>query len=121
MLKTGGRIINIVSGLSERGMINGAAYCTSQGAIVQLTRALAVEWAKANISVNAIGLGWMEDVDNGDTEQYQLSEALCRFVPLKRFGRPEDITTLAVFLASDNASYINGQVFFIDGGVMARP
>lgn len=117
----GGRIISIVSGLSERGMINGCAYCSSQGGLSQLTKCLALEWAKCNVTVNALGIGWVKDEENNEEEVLQLSNSLARYIPLKRFGQPDDLVSLAVFLASDSSSYINGQVFYVDGGVLAHP
>ena len=115
----GGRIVNIISGLAERGLWNSAAYCASQGAVLQLTRALALEWGRHNIRVNAIGTGWFS------TEEVPLEEAqkelLVRYIPLRRRGHPRDIAPLLVFLASDACDYTTGQPIYIDGGLMAHP
>ena len=110
-----GRIINIVSGAGERGLPNGAAYCASMGGVIQLTRALALEWARENVRVNAVGMGWMENgIEVGQ------KDPLLNFIPMRRRGRPEDIASLVLFLASEASSYLTGHVYFVDGGMMAR-
>ena len=109
-----GRIINIVSGLGERGMANGSAYCVAMGGVLQLTRALALEWALHGITVNAIGTGWfMEPGRPSD-------ETLARYIPEKRYGKAEEIGSLAVYLASDVTEFTTGQVMYVDGGLMAH-
>jgi NAD(P)-dependent dehydrogenase (short-subunit alcohol dehydrogenase family) len=111
----GGRIINVGSVLGERGLPNAAAYCAAQGGILNLTRALAQEWAP-QITVNAIALGWMEDSralgdPNPETNQ------TVRFIPMKRPGHPDEVAPLALYLASEASGYVSGQVFAIDGGL----
>ncbi|TET42505.1 MAG: SDR family oxidoreductase [Dehalococcoidia bacterium] len=110
-----GSIINIVSGLAERGLPNGAAYCASMGGVLQLTRALALEWARQKVRVNAVGVGWMEKPFR-ETER----DAVARYIPMRRRARPEDITPLVVFLASEASSYLSGNIYLTDGGLMAR-
>ena len=120
MLPTrGGRIVNIISGLAERGLWNSAAYCASQGAVLQLTRALALEWGRRNIRINALGTGWFsaEEVPPEEAQK----ELLVRYIPLRRKGHPRDIAPLLVFLASDACDYTTGQPIYIDGGLMAHP
>jgi NAD(P)-dependent dehydrogenase (short-subunit alcohol dehydrogenase family) len=109
-----GRIINIVSGLGERGMANGSAYCVSMGCVHQLTRALALEWAQEGITVNAIGTGWF------DMPGQEVEERLSRYIPGKRYGRPEEIGSLVVYLASDVTDFTTGQTMYVDGGLMAH-
>jgi len=117
MLKQGGgRIINVVSVLGDRAVANAAAYCAAEGGIVNLTRALAIEWGPRGISVNAIAQGWMEGspiIGNPDPAANQT----VRFVPMKRAGRPDELGPLAVYLASDACGYISGQVMYVDGGL----
>ena len=91
-----GRIINIISGLAERGLANSVAYCASQSSIVSLTRALALEWARSNIRVNAIGTGWFSNEEKSVEEQQK--ELLVRYIPLRRKGNYHDIVSLLVFL-----------------------
>jgi len=111
----GGKIINIVSGAAERGLPNGTAYCASMGGVVQLTRALALEWARKNVRVNAVGVGWMGNSFGGNKE-----DAVAHYIPVRRCARPEDIAPLIVFLASNASSYLSGQIYFVDGGLMSR-
>ena len=120
MLQQGrGRVVNIISGLAERGLWNSAAYCASQGAVLQLTRALALEWGRHYIRVNAIGTGWFsaEEVPPEEAQK----ELLVRYIPLRRRGHPRDIAPLLVFLASDACDYTTGQPIYVDGGLMAHP
>ena len=109
-----GRIINIVSGLAERGMANGSAYCVAMGGVLQLTRALAMEWALQGITVNAIGTGWFTEPDK------PVDERLARYIPVRRYGEPEEIGSLVVYLASDATEFTTGQVMYVDGGLMAH-
>ena len=114
LVQTKGRIINIVSGLAERGMANGSAYCVSMGAVLQLTKTLALEWALAGITVNAIGTGWYTETGKA------ADETLARYIPAKRYGKPEELGSLVVYLASDITEFTAGQFMFVDGGLMAH-
>ena len=117
MLKQGGgRIINVASVLGERGIANAAAYCAAQGGILNLTRALAIEWGPQRITVNAIAQGWMDGSPIvGDPDP--AANQTVRFVPMKRAGSADELGPLAVYLASDACGYISGQVLFVDGGL----
>ena len=114
-----GRVVNIVSELAERGMINGSAFSASQAALLSLTRSLAVEWGRCNIRVNALGTGWI-DSSRQPLEQ-QLEELLVRYTPLRRKGRPEDIGPLMVYLCSESCDYSTGQPVYVDGGLNSHP
>ena len=114
-----GRIVNIISVLAERGMINGATFSASQAGVLALTRSLAVEWGRHNIRVNALGLGWFTDQEI-DLEVQQ-KELLVRYTPLRRKGVPSDIGPLLVYLASESCDYNTGQPIYIDGGLNAHP
>ncbi len=114
-----GRIVNLVSGLAERGMINGSAFAASQAAVLSLTRSLAVEWGRNNIRVNALGTGWFtaEDIPL----EVQQEELLVRYTPLRRKGHPRDIGPLLVYLCSEACDYTTGQPVYVDGGLNAHP
>ncbi len=114
-----GRIVNLISVLAERGMINGAAFSVSQAGLLALTRSLAVEWGRFNVRVNALGTGWStgEDIPL----EVQREELLVRYTPLRRKGRPADIAPLLVFLCSKSCDYNTGQAIYVDGGLNAHP
>ena len=114
-----GRIVNIISVLAERGMINGATFSASQAGVLALTRSLAVEWGRHNIRVNALGVGWFtgQEIDL----EVQQKELLVRYTPLRRKGVPSDIGPLLVYLASESCDYNTGQPIYIDGGLNAHP
>ncbi|MCH7999571.1 MAG: SDR family oxidoreductase [Chloroflexi bacterium] len=119
MLSQGdGRMINIVSLLAERGMVNGAAYCAAQAGVMNLTRALALEWAKTGLTVNAIGAGWTEGMALLADEESR--RKLERYLPGKRLAKPEEIAGIAAYLASDAAAYLTGQVVWIEGGALSH-
>ncbi len=113
-----GRIINLVSLLGERGMANGSAYCAAQAGVLNLTRALALEWARSGVTINAIGAGWTEGMGMIADEALKLQ--LARYIPQRRLAQSEEVATAAVYLASDSAGFITGQVIWIDGGVRSR-
>ena len=82
-----------------------------------MTRSLAVEWAAGGVRVNAVAPGYFEtDTTQGMRDNEGLSSALLKTIPMGRFGKPSEIGGLIVFLASDEASYVTGQSFAIDGG-----
>jgi NAD(P)-dependent dehydrogenase (short-subunit alcohol dehydrogenase family) len=113
-----GRIINVASVLGERGMVNGAAYCSAQAGVFNLTRALALEWARSGINVNAIGAGWTEGMGIIGGEEGR--QKLERYLPYKRLAKPEEIAGVAVYLASDASAYLTGQVIWIEGGALSH-
>jgi len=113
-----GKVISISSGLAERGLPNSTAYCASKAGVGAFTRALALEWARENIQVNAIGIGWFsEETTGGEGEP---TDPLLRYIPARRLGRPDDLEALLVYLASDASSYVTGQTYYVSGGVMAH-
>ena len=112
-----GRIVNMGSGLAERGLWNSAAMCASQGAVRQLTASLGLEWAKHNIRVNGIGAGW---ITTDPKEATDLEDLLVRYIPSRRRGHPNDLAGLLVYLASEGCDFVTGQTIYVDGGVMAH-
>lgn len=117
----GGRIINISSVHEDRPMPMNTPYSMSKGGLRMLTRTVAVELAKDKITVNNIGPGAIFTPIDADIEaQPELEQALMREIPLSRWGKPEEVAGLAVYLASDEASYVTGATYFIDGGMLQQ-
>ena len=122
MLKQGhGKIINLASMLSYFGGFTVPAYAASKGGVAQLTKALSNEWASKGIQVNAIAPGYMATEMNTKLieDEGRNREILAR-IPAGRWGTPEDIKGLAIFLASETSDYINGAVIPVDGGYLGR-
>jgi glucose 1-dehydrogenase len=119
--KQGGRLINISSVHEDLPMPTNAAYCASKGGLRMLMRTIAVELAKHRITVNNIGPGAVFTPIDADVEtKPEMEKALMAEIPLNRWGKPEEIAGLAVFLASDEAAYITGSTYFIDGGMLRQ-
>ena len=117
----GGRLINISSVHEDLPMPTNAAYCASKGGLRMLTRTIAVELAKDRITVNNIGPGAVFTPIDADVEaKPEMEKALMGEIPLNRWGKPEEIAGLAAYLASDEAAYITGATYFIDGGMLRQ-
>jgi meso-butanediol dehydrogenase / (S,S)-butanediol dehydrogenase / diacetyl reductase len=119
----GGAIVNTASTAGLLGEAGIAAYCASKGAVVNLTRQLAVDYARDGIRVNCICPGWIDSGFNdpileGVSEE-ELAEAIERSVPMGRQGAPEEIAAAVAFLVSDDASYLTGRILAVDGGFTA--
>mgnify|MGYP000376966292 CR=1 FL=1 len=122
MLANGsGKIINIASLLSFSGGITVPAYSASKGAVMQLTKALANEWAAKGLNVNAIAPGYFA-TDNTEAlrADKERNAAISARIPAGRWGEPKDLAGAAVFLASPASDYVNGHTLLVDGGWMAR-
>ena len=114
----GGKIINIGSMFSIFGAAYAAAYSASKGALVQLTKSLAVAWAKDNIQVNAVLPGWIDTELTRDARRQVdgLHERILRRTPAGRWGKPEDLAGIAVFLAAPASDFVTGAAIPVDGG-----
>lgn len=111
-----GRIINIASVSGVTGNMGQANYSASKAGVIGLTKAVAKELASRNITVNAVAPGFIE-TEMTDVLSDSVKEAAVATIPLGRFGKVEDIAETVVFLASDRAKYITGQVLCVDGGI----
>jgi gluconate 5-dehydrogenase len=116
-----GKIINICSMMSELGRNSVSAYAAAKGGLKMLTKNLATEWAKHNIQVNGIGPGYFATsqtapirVDNNPFNDFIINRT-----PAARWGNPEDLAGTAVFLASKASDFVNGQIVYVDGGILA--
>lgn len=118
--ETSGVVVNLASIRSFVAAGNAAAYAASKGAVMQLTKALAVEWAPDGIRVNAIAPGFVESSLVPQSEKTAAREAaILARTPQKRIGDPADVGGVAVFLASDAARFITGAILPVDGGYLA--
>ena len=113
---TGGRIINIASMAGLKVLPQIGAYCMSKAAVVQMTRAMALEWGKFGINVNAICPGYIDTEINHHHWQTEQGQKLVNMLPRKRVGTPQDLDGLIVLLASAHSDFINGAVIAADDG-----
>lgn len=114
-----GKIINIGSLMSEVSRQTIAAYTASKGAVKQLTKAMSTEWAQHNIQVNAIGPGFFKtDINVSLYEDPEFDAWIKSRTPAGRWGEPEELVGVAVFLASQASSFVNGQMYYVDGGFL---
>ena len=115
-----GRIINIASLSTFVALYEVAAYAASKAAVASLTKSLAVEWSKYGVNVNAIAPGVFKTALNTNLlESTERGREFQLRTPMQRFGRVEELAGAAVFLASDSASFVNGEVLVVDGGFLA--
>lgn len=117
----GGKIVNIASLLSFQGGITVPAYTASKSGVAGLTKALANEWAKHNINVNAIAPGY---IATNNTKALQADETrnrqILERIPAGRWGNPEDLAGAAIFLSSEASVYLQGHILTVDGGWLSR-
>src|ERR671917_61523 len=117
----GGKIINLASVLSFSGGIVVPSYAATKGAVANLTRALANEWAPLGINVNAIAPSYfITELTSAIREDVERSDALLVRIPAGRYGEPEDLKGATVFLASDAADFVHGTILPVDGGWLGR-
>ena len=115
----GGRIVNIASHSGLLGSSGRAAYAAAKGGIIAMTRVMAVDLAEHNITVNCIAPGPIDVPRIRNTQTEERQKAWHAAVPLGRYGEPDEIAGVALFLASDDAGYVNGQTLAVDGGFTA--
>lgn len=113
---TGGRIVNIASMAGLRVLPQIGVYCMSKAAVIQMTKAMAVEWGKFGINVNALCPGYIDTEINHHHWQTEAGQKLIQMLPRKRVGHPKDLDALLVTLCSDQSHFINGAVIAADDG-----
>ena len=116
-----GKIINICSMMSELGRDSVSAYAASKGGLKMLTQNMATEWARHNIQVNGIGPGYFATSQTAPirVDGHPFNEFIIGRTPAGRWGNPEDLQGAAVFLSSKASDFVNGQVVYVDGGILA--
>ncbi|WP_299819720.1 gluconate 5-dehydrogenase [uncultured Pontibacter sp.] len=119
--RQGGKIINICSMMSELGRDTVSAYAAAKGGLKMLTRNLATEWAKYNIQVNGIGPGYFATDQTAPirVDGHPFNEFIISRTPAGRWGNPEDLGGAVVFLGSKASDFVNGQIIYVDGGILA--
>lgn len=114
-----GRIVNITSMAAHLGFSEVVPYCSSKGAVLAMTKGLAVEWANDNITVNSIAPGWFPSEMSVQVMTPERKEKILARMPLHKFGDSKEIGAMVQFLISERATYITGQDFAVDGGALA--
>jgi len=116
-----GKIINMCSMMSELGRDTVSAYAAAKGGLKMLTRSMATEWARYNIQINGIGPGYFATTQTAPirVDGHPFNEFIINRTPAGRWGDPEDLAGTAVFLASRASDFVNGQVVYVDGGILA--
>jgi gluconate 5-dehydrogenase len=118
--KRGGKVINIASLMSAVARPTITPYAASKGGMKMLTQGMAAEWAEHNIQVNAIGPGYMATEMNSALMENPTFDAWVKGrTPARRWGKPEELAGTAIYLASAASNFLNGQIIYVDGGLMA--
>ncbi|MCF8381495.1 MAG: gluconate 5-dehydrogenase [Bacteroidales bacterium] len=117
----GGKVINMCSMMSELGRNTVSAYAAAKGGLKMLTRSMATEWARFNIQSNGIGPGYFATTQTAPirVDGHPFNEFIINRTPAGRWGDPTDLMGTAVFLASKASDFVNGQVVYVDGGILA--
>jgi NAD(P)-dependent dehydrogenase (short-subunit alcohol dehydrogenase family) len=116
-----GCVINMASVAGLGGEADLTAYCASKGAVISFTKALAVEWARHHVRVNAIAPGYFRtELNKQALDDVKIGPRIVGNIPLRRVGQPEELGPLIVYMASDAAAFMTGSVVVLDGGQMAR-
>jgi gluconate 5-dehydrogenase len=119
--KSGGKIINMCSMMSELGRDTVSAYAAAKGGLKMLTKNMATEWAKHNIQANGIGPGYFATAQTAPIRVggHPFNDFIIDRTPAGRWGDPEDLQGTAIFLASRASDFVNGQIVYVDGGILA--
>jgi gluconate 5-dehydrogenase len=119
--KSGGKIINMCSMMSELGRSTVSAYAAAKGGLKMLTKSMATEWAKFDIQTNGIGPGYFATTQTAPIRVggHPFNEFIIDRTPAGRWGEPEDLQGAAIFLAGKASNFVNGQILYVDGGILA--
>ena len=121
MLQRGGGVIVVVTSvLAERGVPNGSIYCAAKGAVANMVRALALEWARSNIRINLLEAGWVDEERSPATVNGDFSSTLLKYLPYRRLVKPEEMAGALLYLASPASSFVSGESVAVDGGLLCR-
>jgi gluconate 5-dehydrogenase len=122
MQRRSGKIINMCSMMSVYGRNTVSAYASAKGGLKLLTASMCCEWAKYNIQVNGIGPGYIATSQTAPIREgnHPFNELVMTRTPAGRWGEPEDVANAALFLASQASNFVNGQILFVDGGILAN-
>jgi NAD(P)-dependent dehydrogenase (short-subunit alcohol dehydrogenase family) len=116
-----GRIVNVASMFGLVGDKNVIPYLVSKGGVVQMTRGLALEWARYNVMVNAVAPGYViTSINSKELNDEKVRQYIHGKTPLRRYGQPEEIASAVLYLASDEASFVTGSIYSVDGGWVAQ-
>ena len=120
MKRKSGKIINICSLMSDVGRTTTGAYTAAKGGLKMLTKAMCADWAQHNLQINAIGPGYFAtEMTKPLVENPEFNAWVVGRTPAKRWGNPEELIGAAVFLSSQASSFVNGQIIYVDGGMLA--
>jgi len=120
MAHASGKIVNICSMQSELSRETIAPYAASKGGLKMLTKGMAVDWARYNIQTNGLGPGYFKtELTRPLYEDPEYDAWLCSRTPSRRWGEPDELLGALIFLCSDASNYVNGQIIYVDGGLLA--
>jgi NAD(P)-dependent dehydrogenase (short-subunit alcohol dehydrogenase family) len=120
MRQRGGSIVVISSVLAERGVPGASVYCAAKGAVANMVRALALEWARQNIRINLLEAGWMDEEGSPAIANDEFAVNLLKYLPYKRLVKPEELAGALLYLASPASGFVTGEAVAIDGGLLCR-
>jgi len=120
MYQRGGSIVVISSVLAERGVPGASLYCAAKGAVANLVRALALEWARRNIRINLLEAGWMAEEGSPALANDEFAANLLKYLPYKRLVKPEELAGALLYLASPASGFVTGEAIAVDGGLLCR-
>jgi NAD(P)-dependent dehydrogenase (short-subunit alcohol dehydrogenase family) len=116
----GGAIVNFTSVLAQRGVPNASLYCAAKAAVLNLTRALALEWGRKGIRVNAIEAGWLDEPLSPARADEDFKKNLLKYLPYNRLVKPDELAGALLYLVSPAAGFVTGESITVDGGLMCR-